>query len=159
MNQGARHQQPSHPISLANANSAERPSIQTEDNFHSNGTPEELPSPLTSKSGLLFKAAGLITGTTFNFLIALCIPSKVVRSWISIPLASSLIALLPIFSCKSCQPANSAATTCCVYLNSLPTSSASSFVLLTLSSFSSFKRWRVSSRRPRGQRVDREREL
>src|SRR5437588_8218202 len=84
----SRHQQPRDRISLANANPAERPSIQTEDNFHSNCTPEELPSPLRSKSGLLFKAAGLITGTTFNFLIALCIPSKVVRSWISIPLAS-----------------------------------------------------------------------
>src|SRR6266536_1401659 len=78
MNQEACHQQPAHRISFANAKPADRPSIQIEDKYHLNYTPDELLSPLTSKSALL-KAAGLITGTTFNLLIALCIPSKVVR--------------------------------------------------------------------------------
>ena len=120
------------------------------------------PLASVSKPGLAFVSTpGAVNSTLsiFSFRIARFIPSNVVRSLMSMPLARSLIAFLPIFSCRSCQPANSPATTCCVYLNSLPNSSASSLVLRTLSSFSSLRRWRVSSRRPSGQRVEREREL
>jgi hypothetical protein len=102
---------------------------------------------------------GVVTGCTFNFRIARLIPSNVVRSLISIVLARSLMAFRPIFSWRSCHPASSPATTCCVYRSSLPNSSASSFVLLTFSSFSSFSRCRVSSSKPRGQRVERDNEL
>lgn len=76
----------------------------------------------------------------FSFLIALFIPSNVERSLINMARAKSLIAFRPIFSCRSCQPANSAATTPCVYRSSLPNSLTSSLVLRTLSSFSSFRR-------------------
>jgi hypothetical protein len=121
--------------------------------------------PLTSISTYAPESTGIGAGFTgaispfFNLRMARRIPSSVVFSRISIPLAKSRIARRPIFSCKSCHPANSLATTCCVYLSSCPNSSVSSFALRTLSSFSSFKRCRVSSSSPSGQRVERDREL
>ena len=118
-----------------------------------------LPELLLLISTASISARGAVTGVIFSFLIARFMPSSVVRSLISMAFAKSLIAFRPIFSWRSCHPANSAATTCCVYRNSLPSSSISSLIRRTLSSFSSFKRWRVSSRRPSGQRVEREREL
>lgn len=52
--------------------------------------------------------------SALNLLPALLSPAKRSRSRTSMPLAYSLMARLPSLSCKSCHPASSAATTCCV---------------------------------------------
>lgn len=70
-------------------------------------------SPL-SEASLSRAALSLWAGDSFSFRKALFIPSNLIFSTTTIPLASSLIALRPMRSCMSCHPASSIATVCCV---------------------------------------------
>lgn len=84
-------------------------------------------------------------------LNALFIPCSRSLSLTTIPRASDLIALLPIKACRSCQPANSPATVCHVYISSQPVSVRSRLACSALVAASA----RLSSRSARGQRSER----
>lgn len=110
---------------------------------------------LASLSALSTSASSLAALILLNARI---IPSSFIRSWTTMPRANSRMARLPIFSCRSCHPASSPATVCCVYRSSLARLSASSRDLRARSSFSSYNRCLVSSNSPSGH-LDRFSEL
>lgn len=123
--------------------------------------PHASPPPLSPPSSL--PALPPPPHPSLATLNALCIPSNRILSPTTIPLAKSRIALLPIRSCISLQPASSPATVCCAYLSSLHRASASPSLRRAFSSRSSFCRCRVSSSTgrlsPSGQRDERLSEL